>query len=134
MGWKRFMNTIHKIGGVIIKDRKLLVGRKKDTFLMPGGKIKSGETHIECLKRELKEEFCVELISAKYFLACSDKAALEAETIVKMDTYLVNIEGNPKPSMEIEEMSYVNSNTNLKIASIIKKVIIPELKKKDLID
>ncbi len=37
---------IHKIGLIVLKDKKLLLGRKKGTelYLLPGGKIEKGET------------------------------------------------------------------------------------------
>ena len=54
------------IAAIIKKDNKYLIGRRgpkeKSTGLweFPGGKIEYGETHEECLKRELKEELNID--------------------------------------------------------------------------
>ncbi len=54
------------IAAIIKKDNKYLIGRRgpkeKSTGLweFPGGKIKDGETHEECLIRELKEELNID--------------------------------------------------------------------------
>ena len=63
---KTFM--IDKVGGAIIKDKKILVQRKKNNraeCIIPGGKRKDGETDFETLKRELWEELDVELVKTE---------------------------------------------------------------------
>ena len=44
------------INAAIIKDKKLLLVRKKNTWILPGGKPESGENDLECLTREINEE------------------------------------------------------------------------------
>ena len=48
---------IHKSGGVLIKDRRLLVTRSKgkDIFIAPGGKLEEGETAVQAIVREMME-------------------------------------------------------------------------------
>jgi ADP-ribose pyrophosphatase YjhB (NUDIX family) len=45
------LNAMQKAGAVIIRDRKVMVVRKKNgpqtECIMPGGKIEEGETHYE---------------------------------------------------------------------------------------
>ena len=54
--------TITVIGAIIQEGNKYLIGRRGPNekspglWEFPGGKIEDGETHQECLKRELKEE------------------------------------------------------------------------------
>ena len=58
---------IDKVGGIILKDKKILVERKnnnKEECIIPGGKRENNETDLETLKRELKEELSVDLIYA----------------------------------------------------------------------
>jgi len=128
--------VIHKIGAIILKDKKILVGKKKNKFIIPGGRIEGDESHIECLKRELKEEFEVDLVSQEYFGSYEDEAALDPGMKIKMDVYLVIVEGEPKASSEIEESIYVNSkNKNeIELGSVLDKFVIPGLESKGLID
>ena len=46
---------IHKAGGILIRDRRILVGRTrgKSSFIAPGGLLEVGETSQESLVREL---------------------------------------------------------------------------------
>ena len=54
---------------VIVKDGKILIARRKPDihpslsgkWEFPGGKVESNETMVECLKRELNEEFGIEV-------------------------------------------------------------------------
>ena len=47
--------SIH-LYGIAIKDNKILISPQYDGFDFPGGTSKKGETHIETLIREVKEE------------------------------------------------------------------------------
>lgn len=64
------------IVAIIRKDNKFLLAHraKKDCFYnkweFPGGKMESGETEQECLKRELFEELHIEADIGEYF--CSN--------------------------------------------------------------
>ena len=68
---------IDKVGGVILKDKQILVQRKKnkrEECIIPGGKRKGKETDFETLKRELQEELTVDLVSAEFFGGYDDIA------------------------------------------------------------
>lgn len=53
--------------GIILKGNEILVTQRSELMKLPlkwefpGGKINSGETEEECLKRELKEELNIEI-------------------------------------------------------------------------
>lgn len=128
------MSALYKIGVVILKDRKILVGKKKGKFIILGGKIEEGESSRECLRRELIEEFGVELISLEYFGTFEDDAALDLGKKVKIETYVVEISGEPKAQNEIEKALYVCSKYDVKLGSILKKFVIPKLFEKGLIN
>ncbi len=69
------MKKIDKVGGVILKGKKLLVVRKRtkdnrEEYIIPGGKREGNESDFETLKRELSEEIQVELIETSPFGVC----------------------------------------------------------------
>jgi mutator protein MutT len=131
---------IHKAGGIIIRDRQLLLTRSKgkDFFVAPGGKLEGDETSKQALVRELKEEINIlvnedDLEDFGIFRAVaagSDGRALQ------MDVYIVNKwEGEIAPSSEIEEICWVTSATDdIEIGSIFRVDVRPRLVEAGLID
>lgn len=61
------MQEIDVVAGVIIKDGKLILAKRKEKEHMggkwefPGGKMEKGETPFESLKREIKEELGIDV-------------------------------------------------------------------------
>jgi 8-oxo-dGTP pyrophosphatase MutT (NUDIX family) len=141
MSWKMLrelvlMNEIRKIGAIILTDKRILVAKKKHRFIIPGGKVEEGESPIDCLRRELKEELGVNLVSQEFFGRFEDSAALDPGMKIKMEVYVVDIMGEPKASSEIEDLAYINSKNmnDVALGSILEKFVIPELLKRRLID
>lgn len=65
---------IYVVAGLILENSKILIGcRKKGDFEgfweFPGGKVESGESDIQCLKREIKEELDVDIIVGAFFMS-----------------------------------------------------------------
>ena len=126
---------IYKIGAVIIKDRKILVCRKKNLWISPGGKIEKGETFLDCLKRELNEEIGVEVGGYEFLGEYEGNALLEEGMKVRIDYYIVDITGEPRASAEIEEIMYINSGFDKKnLGPGLYKFVIPELIKRGLVE
>ncbi|MEU7587975.1 NUDIX domain-containing protein [Micromonospora sp. NPDC049230] len=107
------MQVIDKLAWVHVTDGKILSTRSygKDAWYIPGGKREQGETDHEALRREIREELCVELISEsiepmKVFEA---QAHGDAEgVIVRMTCYRADYQGDLTPGSEIEEMSWLD--------------------------
>lgn len=132
---------IHKAGGILIRDRRILVGRTrgKSSFIAPGGSLEVGETSQESLVRELMEEFDIyvnesDLEMLDTFYA---DAAEQPDKKIQMDVFLVKSwKGDPKPSSEVEEMRWINTfdARALTVGSIIEHNVLPLLKSRGLVD
>ncbi len=131
---------IHKAGGIIIRDRRLLVERSKnkDFFIAPGGKIEQGETSKQALVRELMEEFQIVVHQENLvpFGSFEAKAAGQENKIVHMDLFIVDVwDGEPTPDNEVEEIKWITSEpVGIKVGSIFEHEVLPRLKAMDLID
>jgi len=134
-------NTINKSAGIIIKDRRLLVERSegKEFFISPGGTIEDGETPRQTLIRELEEEFSIKTKKDDFveFGTFEADAADRDNIKVKIYVFIVKSwEGEPTPSMEVEEIRWIESSNpeKIKIGSIFEHDVIPKLREMDLID
>ena len=131
---------IHKAGGILLKDRKILVCRQKGWgFFAPGGRVEAGETSEEALKRELKEECTIEvaLKDLEKFGTFYALAAGQEGKYLQMDVFLVKRwEGEIQPSGEIEEIRWIDSHVpeGGELGSVIEHDVLPRLKKEDVID
>ena len=65
-------NIIRVAAAVMVNDGMMLIAKRKPTarlpnlWELPGGKIKPNETPEECLKRELKEEFDIDVMVGEH--------------------------------------------------------------------
>lgn len=132
---------IHKAGGILITDRKFLVGRSKgkSSFISPGGKLEPGETAEKALMRELHEEFSIEVAVSdlEKFGTFYAPAAGQEDKYLQMDVFLVSRwKGDIQANNEIEEILWINSRIpdGIKLGSIFEHEVLPRLKKENLID
>ena len=132
---------IHKAAGILIQDRKLLVERSKgkEFFIAPGGSIEPGETAVEALVRELKEEFkiVVKPEDLSVFGTFRAFAAGQEHRVVEMQVFNVaRWQGAPTADNEVEEIRWVTSQpeAGIKLGSIFEHEVIPRLKSTDRID
>jgi 8-oxo-dGTP diphosphatase len=132
---------IHKAGGIIIRDRKLLLERAKGKaiFVAPGGKLERGETVKQALVRELMEELQItvhedDLEELGTFYA---EAAGQEHKWLQMDMFVVKRwHGEVAPDNEVEEIRWVTSELEpgLKVGSIFQHEVIPRVKALGWID
>jgi mutator protein MutT len=132
---------IYKSGGVIIRDRKLLVERSfgKEFFIAPGGSIEAGESPRQALVRELQEEFAIEVKEGdleEFGTFYAEAAGKDGKTL-RMDVFMVKgWSGEPRPNSEVEEIRWITSEIpeDIKVGSIFEHEVLPRLKSSDLID
>ncbi len=132
---------ITKAAGILISDRKLLFVRpySKTMFFAPGGKPDAGETLEEALVRELAEELDIQVNRADlaHMATYSAEAAGQPGKVVEMHCYLVKSwEGDVAAQAEIAELAWFGSDVpdGIEVGSIFGHEVLPELKRRDLID
>ncbi len=129
---------IDKLAFLFVKNKKVLftLSKGKSVFYIPGGKRELGESDEQALIRETKEELSVDIVprSIKYYGTFIAQAHGKPEgTMVKMTCYTADFEGEFMPAAEIEKIVWVTSK-DMEIAPPVDKLILADLKKKNLID
>jgi len=131
--------TIDKLAWMHFENQKQLVVRTKgkDKFYNPGGKRIPGETDVQALVREIKQELDIDIIpeTAKLFATYTAQAdGKPAGVMVKITAYTADYTGTPKPSSEIEEIAFIDSSDEYRLSAIhITGGILKDLVKKGLI-
>ncbi len=94
---------------VHIRDRRLLQARSagKDVFYMAGGKIDPGETPVQALHREVREELGVDVRNYAELGVFECEAYGHAPgTALHMTAFSADLAGDPRPTSEIAELRY----------------------------
>ncbi len=134
------MKQLATAGLVVIKNRNLLLAfsKNKKAWYLPGGKINGGETTLNALIREIKEELNI-LLNAKelkFYTHISAPAFGEHPGIImEQDCFLHNLVETPKPTAEIDDIKYFNSNSyrsETQVPGVV--LLMQKLKEDDLID
>lgn len=131
------MAVIDKVAFLYLKDGKILSTRSKgkDKYYIPGGKREAGETDIETLVREVKEELSVDIIesSAKLYGVFEAQAHGKTEgVIVKMTCYTAEYTGELKADSEIAEIVWLTM-ADIESVSPVDKLIMADLHEKGLL-
>jgi 8-oxo-dGTP diphosphatase len=102
-----------RIAAAVILDAhgRMLLVRKRGTrfFMQPGGKLESGESELETLARELREELGCALQNAEFLGNFSAPAANEKSRAVEAALFHAEILGDITPGAEIEEIAWVKT-------------------------
>jgi len=125
-----------KIALLCIRDRKVLMARSKgkEHFYMPGGKRDEGETDIECLVRECREELGVEVDPKSAFLyGVFSSFSYVDKPLAKLTMYQANFKGTLTPTSEIESIDWMSYKDREKAIGS-GRILLDELYWKGLID
>lgn len=105
---------IDKVAWLYLKDGRVLGTRSagKDTYYLPGGKREPGETDVETLVREIREELSVEIdaASARHVGTFEAQAhGHEPGVGLRMACYTASFTGEPVASAEIAEIAWLTT-------------------------
>lgn len=130
---------IDKLALVLVQGRRHLVARSrgKNVFFTPGGKRDPGEDDHTALCRECREELTVDLNrdSIKpYGVFEAEAFGKPAGTVVRMTCYTADYTGTLAPDEEIEELAWIQSDFPGERLSEAGRMILADLKAKNLID
>jgi len=108
----------------VIKDKKLLLVKKKETWILPGGKPEHGESDLECLAREvtLEEIPGTKLENIRYYNVF-EGITPHKKDILQARVYFAGIKGEIKPGAEINACEWIDAKTNYNISEITSKLI-----------
>jgi 8-oxo-dGTP pyrophosphatase MutT (NUDIX family) len=129
---------IDKVGLLTIRDGKVLLCRKKrghSLLILPGGKREAGESSLECLARELKEELgdvtavSPELIDVYLYAAAGNKGKM-----VRIELYRAELAGEPHAESEIGELVWFGAGDDQALlAPSLTFLIFPDLVKRGIL-
>lgn len=131
------MTLIDKVAWLRIEDGKILGTRSrgKDVFYLPGGKREPGESDVETLVREVREELTVAVdvdsaVPAGVFEAQAHGHA--SGVTVRMTCYTADYDGTPAPSNEIAELAWLTYADRDRV-SMVDQIIFDELHRTGLL-
>jgi 8-oxo-dGTP diphosphatase len=114
---------IDKIAWIELADGTVLSTRSrgKDAYYLPGGKREPGETDLETLVREIREELSVSIraASARHLGTFEAQAHGHASGVtVRMTCYTASYEGTLRPDNEIEEMVWLTYADRARVSPV----------------
>jgi 8-oxo-dGTP diphosphatase len=112
------------INAAIIQDRKILVVRKGQSWILPGGKPNPDESDLECVCREVDEELSgTQLQNIRYYNQFEGISPHKGDRI-NVIVYLADIKGQLfQPSAEINACEWVGYTNDKTLSDITNKII-----------
>jgi len=118
------MKTV--IDGVCIQNNRILLVKKKDTWIFPGGKIEVFEEKNDCLSREFKEELPNIKVSIREFYKSFNGITPFSKSEVFVEVFFIEIIGNDiSTGTEILDSGFFKKEEllNLKISDITREIL-----------
>lgn len=108
----------------VICEGEILLVRKKDVWILPGGKPKKEESNLDCLVREFKEELSgTKIIINSYYKPFVGETPYKKDNL-KAEVYFGKIkEKLGKPSSEIRDRRFVSDFEKYNLSDITEKII-----------
>jgi len=125
--------AVLRVAAGIVTDaagRTLLVRKVGSTaFMQAGGEIESGESALDALARELREEIGheVDLDRTEYIGSYRAVAANEHDTVIRAEVFALSVDSEIVASGEIEEILWIDSPEpeGIELAPLTRDTILP---------
>lgn len=112
------------IGVAIIKNGCILLVRKKKTWILPGGKPEVGESDMQCLFREVREELPqLVLQNPEYFGAFVGITPHKGDEL-RAEVYFAEANGDIIPSAEVNKAEWVKTPEEYNLSDITRKIVL----------
>ena len=135
------MADYNKVGLLVVRNHRLLLCRKNHStsqLILPGGCIEPGESPMECLAREIREELGevsvanLEYVGTYRDLAASDDPAIRKT--VEIQLHRGKLIGDPVASSEIAELVWFGPDSDRRqLSPILVNQILPDLIRRKLL-
>ncbi len=112
------------IGAAIIDNGKILLVRKRQSWILPGGKPEPNESDIECVCREVSEELSgTQLDNIRYYGDFEGRTPHKGD-ILNVKVYFANIKGRLcQPAAEIAEYNWIENTKQYNLSDITSKIV-----------
>ncbi|HIH18002.1 MAG TPA: NUDIX domain-containing protein [Nanoarchaeota archaeon] len=112
------------VSSICIREGKILLVKKKQVWILPGGKPEKEESDIDCLLREI----CVEelpgsqLENFRYYRSIHGVTPHTGD-VLEARTYFADISGKLKPSAEIRAAEWCTNPRDYNLSDITRKFV-----------
>jgi len=115
------------INAAIIRRKRILLVRKKNTWILPGGKPNKGEHEVDCLFREMNEELPGLRLTITGYYSEFEGVTPHKGDVLEARVYFAEAVGNTSTTsheiLESARVSYENANAKYQVSDITKKVL-----------